>query len=454
MHSSETIPRVQQNQESSKILFSWLLLLRWGAVTCQIILITAVSFFFRIDIPAAILSAIIIFQVVSNFYFMYLQKQKISIPDGLFVAVMFLDTTLLTLLLYYTGGPMNPFTFLYMVHIVLGAILMKQNWAWGLAFLAIACYASLFLLPGENTTFDFTGSISKPGQVLCLSVEKMSSQVEDHMKLHLLGMWLAFSITNIFIVFFVGRIQKALSMQQKTLADLEASKMRNEKLASLATLAAGAAHEFSTPLSTIAVASGEMLHSLEQHDGPDELIEDAELIRNQVNRCKEILYQMTADAGEHLGELVQKFTVRNLVAEALRTFSAADKDRISIQNNVEDLTLTLPSRTMARIIRGLLKNSLDASDNGKSITFDCWTDNSYLYFRVNDQGKGMNKDTLSKATEPFFTTKEPGKGLGLGLFLARSAAERFGGYLLIDSENNEGTQVTMALELAKIVSNA
>lgn len=435
-------------------MFSWLLLLRWGAVAFQIILITAVSFFFRIDIPAAILSAIIIFQVVSNFYFMYLQKQKISISDGLFVAVMFLDTTLLTLLLYYTGGPMNPFTFLYMVHIVLGAILMKPRWAWSLSFFAIICYASLFFLPGENSIFDLTGSTSKPNQIICLSTENMTAQIEDHMKLHLLGMWLAFSITNIFIVFFVGRIQKALSMQQKTLADLEAAKMRNEKLASLATLAAGAAHEFSTPLSTIAVASGEMLHYLEQHNGSNELIEDTELIRKQVNRCKEILYQMTADAGEHLGELVQKFTVRKLFADALRTFPDADQDRITIKNNVEDLTLMLPSRTMARIVRGLLKNSLDASDNGKSITFDCWTDNSYLYFRVTDQGKGMNSNTLLKATEPFFTTKEPGKGLGLGLFLARSAAERFGGYLHIDSENNEGTQVTMALALAKIVSTA
>ena len=452
MQHSTNIPPVQHYQDSSKILFSWLLLLRWGAVACQVILIAAVSISFQIDIPWTILSTIIIFQVVSNFYFMYLQKQKISIPDGLFIIAIFLDTTLLTLLLYYTGGPMNPFTFLYMVHVVLGAILMRPTWAWSLAFFAMLCYASLFFLPDENATFDFSGSISKPGQIICLSTDNMTTQVEEHMKLHLLGMWLAFSITNIFIVFYVGRIQKALSMQQKMLADLEESKIRNEKLASLATLAAGAAHEFSTPLSTIAVASGEMLHYLEQHDGSDELAEDAELIQKQVERCKDILYQMAADSGEHLGEALQHFTVQELVTDALRTFPQTEQNKIKITNKAAELLLAIPPRTIARIIRGLLKNSLDASNDESPINFDCWTDNTYLLFRVTDKGKGMENGTLTKATEPFFTTKESGKGLGLGLFLAKSAAERFGGYLHIDSKKDEGTQVILALELAKILT--
>ena len=59
----------------------------------------------------------------------------------------------------------------------------------------------------------------------------------------------------------------------------------------------------------------------------------------------------------------------------------------------------------------------------------CSKDDRYLYIEVRDQGQGMDEETLNRAIEPFFTTKEPGKGLGLGLFLAESAAERLGGLL-------------------------
>ena len=98
----------------------------------------------------------------------------------------------------------------------------------------------------------------------------MLAPLSDPLKIHLQGMWVAFTVTAFFIVFFVSRIQLALARHQKTLADLQEEKTKSERMASLATLAAGAAHEFATPLSTIAVATGEMLHSLKKNQ-PDRL---------------------------------------------------------------------------------------------------------------------------------------------------------------------------------------
>jgi two-component system sensor histidine kinase RegB len=127
----------------SNIAFSWLLLLRWGAVACQALLILAVYLIFDIRVPVFIVAFVLLFQIVSNLYFFYLKRRK-TIHDWLFNSVMFVDVSLLTVLLYFAGGPMNPFTFLFLIHTVLGAILMRPKWSWGLAAFTVLCYACLF----------------------------------------------------------------------------------------------------------------------------------------------------------------------------------------------------------------------------------------------------------------------------------------------------------------------
>jgi len=444
-------PKHQFQGSHARIAFSWLLYLRWGAVFCQILLIAAVAVFFHPLIPFAIISSIIGFEVASNCYFTFLLKREKLIPEWLFASVMFVDTGLLTILLLYTGGPMNPFTFLYLVHTVVGSFLMKPRWSWSLALFTIFCYATLFFLPGANPMSDIAGVHSGNDQTICASTLAIESQVEDHMKMHLQGMWLAFAITTLFTVFFIGKIQMALEKHQITIEALKAAKIRNEKLASLATLAAGAAHEFSTPLASIAVASGEMLHFLKEKKGPEELLEDTLFIRDQVGRCKEILFQMAADAGEHLGESLQELSVDELLDNVVSTFTEDVRKKIIITNDAEKLMLRVPSRTLARILRGLLKNGLDASEGDESVFITCSKTKDSLVFIVKDLGAGMDNDTLARSTEPFYTTKEPGKGLGLGLFLAKSAAERLGGSLKIMSELGKGTTVTLTLALRSIL---
>lgn len=435
---------------SSMIGFSWLLLLRWGAVACQILLIFAVYLLFDIQIPFLILSAIIAFEGISNLYFHYLTKQKTIIPDWLFGLVMFLDIILLTVLLYYTGGPMNPFTFLYLVHVVLGAVLMRPNWSWSLATITVLCYASVFFLPEQGMSHESSLVSSTQGQSLCIDTVKLSS-MEEQMRLHFYGMWIAFSITAFFIVFFVGRIQKSLEEHQETLAELEEEKRRTEKLGSLATLAAGAAHEFSTPLATIAVAAGEMTHLLHKNEGPEELVEDVKLIKVQIERCKEILYQMSADAGEHLGEAIEDFTLKQLMDRVITSFSETNFNQIEFVNEAGSLSFRMPFRTIKRLLCVLIKNGIDASSKEMPIIVVCRRDEQFVYFDVKDSGIGMNSETLTKSTEPFFTTKKQGKGLGLGLFLVKSAAERFDGGVEIKSKLGKGTKVTLSLAIRRVL---
>jgi len=299
----------------SSIVFPWLLRLRWGSVICQTLLIIAVSLFLKIKLPLLIVFVIITFQAVSNIFFSNLRQneQKKSLHRA-FIIVMFMDVSLLTVLIHYTGGPMNPFTFLYLVHIVVGSLAMKPKCLWTLAIFTILCYAGLFLLPPMAISSGVAGISS-----VCQSPAGQHV-VAPQMQLHLQGMWLAFALTAIFIVFFVSKIQQALDNYQQAISQLQSAKNNNEKLASLATLAAGAAHELSTPLATIAVASGEMHHSLRQKEVDcnklsDELIADTQLIKIQINICKDILYQMSSDAGQPMGEPQAMLKLSNFLQE-------------------------------------------------------------------------------------------------------------------------------------------
>ncbi|MBU0484449.1 MAG: sensor histidine kinase [Proteobacteria bacterium] len=427
-----------------EVAFPWLLKLRWGAVICQILLLLAVYLFFDTGITLVVPAVIIGFQATSNFVFVWLQR-KGKFPSWLFNLIMFLDVTLLTGLLYSTGGPMNPFTFLYLIHIVVGAILMPTSWAWGLALFTVLCYGALFFLPP-----DLISLLTMEKQITC-HVE--TGQNTQEVQMHLQGMWVAFSITAFFIVFFVNRIQRSLTEHKITIENLKEEKARSEKLASLATLAAGAAHEFSTPLSTIAVAAGEMLYTLNAGDFDQDLVDDARLIREQVESCREILYQMSADAGEHLGEEVQLFSIKELMNEIAEDVNSKFTSTLLIDNQTDNLEIQMPLRTIKRTIRGLVKNGFDASPPGSSVQLTCRNDRKFLYFTVKDMGSGMDESIQAKATEPFFTTKEPGKGLGLGLFLAKSFVESFGGSLTIISEPGQGTEVTISFDLAAIKSD-
>lgn len=443
------------SQATADIAFSWLLHLRWGALICQVLLILAAYSYLEIAIPIVFVSTILVFEAASNLFFLFLYRRGKVFPEWLFGLVMFLDIIFLTALLYYTGGPMNPFTFLYLVHIVLGAVLMRPNWSWSLTVFTILCYSSFFLVPEEilgQLPLLLPGGFlgGEEFQETCHAALTEYALLSDHMKLHLKGMLMAFATSAFFIVFFVGRIQAALAEHQQTLVSLEEERARSEKLASLTTLSAGAAHEFSTPLSTIAVAAGEMLHQLQSGRVGQDVIDDARLIKDQVRICKDILYQMTADAGKHLGEPLEKYGIAYIIEQTMSQFSAADQVRIRTAAPVPDMFFLAPLRTLVRTLKALLKNGLDASPSGSSVSLKCYFDDTFLYFQVSDRGAGMDAATRERAVEPFFTTKEEGQGLGLGLFLAQNFAKQFGGGLTIVSEKFKGTKVTLSLARADI----
>lgn len=427
--------REAEGTEFDTSVAGWFLAMRWGTVLCQVLLFAAVRFLFAMEVPALVLG-LVCFEVASNLLFQRLSRGQRALPMGLFAGAMALDIAMLTGLIALTGGAMNPFTFLYLVHIVVGAILLPKAVAWGLAAFASLCYAIFFLPACQEPLARLSG------QSVC-HVEPLTAE----MRLHLRGMWLAFVITAFFVVFFVTRIQRLLAAHQQTRSRLREERHQNERLASLAALSAGAAHEFATPLATIAVAAGELYREM-KGGSHGAWLEDLELIRSQVNRCRDILYQMAADAGEPLGEGLAQLPLAELLGTVRESLDESRQARLDIVCPDPDLGLVIPRRSVQRVLRGLVSNAFHASAPSARVTVRAQGEGERLCVTIVDQGRGMDAETVAKAREPFFTTKPPGQGLGLGLYLASTLAERLGGGLEIDSVPGQGSSVrfTMARE--------
>jgi two-component system sensor histidine kinase RegB len=275
----------------------------------------------------------------------------------------------------------------------------------------------------------------------------------DHLALHLEGMWIAFGLAAGFIVYFVQRVTRALARRDQELADARAVALRAERLASLATLAAGAAHELSTPLSTIAVVTRELELELTRLSAGDPAIGDIRLIREQVERCRAILIQLAADAGESTGEDFTRFTIDLLVDEAMRGLSDAGRVRVSIARSMHEVELLLPLRAVAQALRAVVKNALQASPPDRDVVLHAEHTGSEWAIGVSDHGAGMTPDVLTRAFEPFFTTKPMGRGMGLGLFLARDVLQRVGGRVELRSESGAGTTASIWLPAAPVRAN-
>jgi two-component system, sensor histidine kinase RegB len=413
-------PRVLRvSDEPQRIQFDWLNRLRFFAIAGQIVTICIVEGLLGVRLPVGPLLTIVVVELAMNVACVVRALRPTPIGEGTLAAGLAFDVLVLTALLYFTGGPFNPTSSLYLVHIALAAGVLRPRWTWLLVALSAGSFALLFVR-----------------HVYLADVE----QHMEHMTLHVRGMWVAYALTAGLTVYFVGRVRQALAQRE---AELDAARElgeRQARLASLATLAAGAAHELATPLATIATAAKELARSLT--DGP--AAEDARLIRAQVDRCSAILNQMTEGSGVAAGEAMAAVTVRALLDASLDGLEAG---RVAV--DAAPLTLDalacLPLRPVARSLRAVVNNALDAGPLDMPVALRCRVSAGALTIEVEDSGPGMAADVLARIGEPFFTTKPPGRGMGLGLFLTRNVVEGLGGGLAFDSLAGRGTCVRMTL---------
>lgn len=352
-------------------------------------------------------------------------------PARLMGAVLLLDGVLLTIMLAASGGSSNPFSVLYLVHITLAALVLGARWTFAVSALCVLEYSLLFLMPQAHHHHGGAGFDQ-----------------------HLYGMFAAFVLAAALIAFFVGKIARAIAAQREQIAALREDAARNARLASITTLAAGAAHELGSPLATIAVAAHEaslrVNAAASSAASTSPVAADLRLILLEVDRCRDILSQLAARSAQaddprpiSLDELAEE--LRELSRELHGEAAAA---RLDIQASDAAPALRVPVEQLAQSLAALVKNALDASATGEPVRVTLQREPRGVRISVADRGAGIDPERLPHVGEPFFTTKEPGRGLGLGVFLARAFFESQGGTLRIESALGRGTTVVGELPLS------
>ncbi|HSK11308.1 MAG TPA: ATP-binding protein [Vicinamibacterales bacterium] len=251
------------------------------------------------------------------------------------------------------------------------------------------------------------------------------------------------------IAYFVARLSGENERREAELRTVREQAARHERVAALTTLAAGAAHELGTPLATVAVAAGELQRAVDHGGGPASVAmrEDLQLIRRELDRCRRILDGMAAGAGEMVGEAPTAFPVAGLLEEVRATLRQEDRGRVELRDLTGgQMRIVTPRRAVVGAVVNLVRNAIDASAPPDPVTLTVSaTDQGGVRVTVEDRGAGMPPSVLARAGDPFFTTKPPGQGLGLGLFLARSLADRLAGRFDLDSSPGLGTRASIEL---------
>jgi two-component system sensor histidine kinase RegB len=262
---------------------------------------------------------------------------------------------------------------------------------------------------------------------------------------HQVGMWAAFLVAAVLTASFVTRIRLAVETKEHALAEARRVAAHRERLASLTTLAAGAAHELATPLSTIAVTSKELDRVASAPGVPPSIAEDARLIRTQVDRCREILNQMSGRADSETVQRPEFVAAGTLVRTAVETFPEHDRSRIAVDVSASAVAVQVPLQAASRTLRTIIKNALEASSADAPVSVRVDASQPWVRIEVSDRGVGMSAELLGRIGEPFFTTKPPGSGFGLGLFLVRTFVDQWGGRFEVQSVLGKGTTATLSL---------
>lgn len=340
-----------------------------------------------------------------------------------FFAQLLIDVFALSALLYFSGGSTNPFISLYLLPLTIAAAALPWAYTWLMAAITISCYTLLLFyyvpLPHDH---------------------------EEHISefnLHVSGMWLAFVLSTVLIAWFVVKMGISIRERDKDLALAREQALRNEQIIALGTLAAGAAHELGTPLATMAIVTGELQNDYTENS---EFQNSIRILRDQITHCKHTLTQLLADAGQARAEDGSGQAADHFLSQVLDKWQLMRPSvKFTYQGKgVQPAPQILNTQLLSQSILNLLNNAADASL--KHIEIEANWNNHELQLEILDYGEGLTGEAAQRAGEAFFTSKAPGQGFGIGLFLANANIERFGGSVrLTNREGGACTKVILPL---------
>lgn len=396
------------DERSNWIRLRTLVVLRWFAISGQIIAIFVAYRLFNLNLELGLCFLAIGAAIIGNLFAIFVYPENKRLREREAFQALGLDILQLGFLLYLTGGMHNPFSLLMLAPVTIGATALNLRYTVLLGSVAIMLVTVL-------TSFHIPLS-TKSGTELNLP------------DLFLFGFWLSVCIGIVFLSLYARRVTDESNSMSEALVATQMALAREQKLTDLGGVVAAAAHELGTPLATIKLASSELIDELENRK---DLQEDATLIRDQADRCRDILRSMGQAGKDDLH--LKRAPLETVIQEAAMPHLDRGK-QIHFDFDTTNEVFQPHIHRRPEIIHGLRNLVQNAVDFAKETVWisTSWSEDS-VTVKIVDDGRGFPHHVLGRIGDPFvksnsnFTRPErrPGyDGMGLGLFIAKTLLER------------------------------
>jgi two-component system, sensor histidine kinase RegB len=384
-----------------------ILRLRWLAVLGQLAAIFIVVQGLEFDVPVVPCVTIVGLSALLNLALQIVFNPMQRLEPAYAAALLALNIVELAGLLFFTGGLQNPFSFLFLAPVLISATALPIRLTIALGALAVAC-ASVLVFFHQPLPWDGEEPLVLP-------------------PIYLFGVWLSIALAIGVTSLYAFQVTEEARKLSDALAATELVLTREQHLTQLDGLAAAAAHELGTPLSTIFLISRELERTL-QDNSP--LAGDIKTLREQAQRCRDILAKITqlSATGAPFDRMPLSMLIEETVAPH-REFGVAIKVRIAVAGASEPVGRRNPAILYG--VGNILENAVDFAR--ATVEVNAWWNTETVEIVISDDGPGFAPDILKRIGEPYLSRRRSTdeaqsgrRGLGLGVFIARTLLERTG----------------------------
>ena len=397
--------------------------LRWIAIIGQLITVNSVYFIFNFQFDLILGNSIILIGIISNLYLIYINKNT-QLADKPAFFFLLIDVLQLSLLIYLTGGIVNPFSIFLLIPTIFSSsnLGLRSNFLLVTITVLIIIILTFFHNPlpyplNENFTIDLHYYYSIPVSLI---------------------------IALMFLNYFALSFGTESRLRKEALNKMEEIMSKEHRLLSLGGQAAAAAHSLGTPFSTIKIITSDLIKQFKENS---EIKKDIELLASQIDRCSEILKRLTLNPMIEDNFISTNLTMSHYVGEIVKSFQEISKKNFII-NYDQDSNILNFSKSIEIIygLRNFIGNANKFAKNKIFITIK--SDNDFTEIIIEDDGYGYPKDVLSKIGEPYVKSVQSSikskSGLGLGIFIGKTLLEKnYASILCKNSETRGGAEVNI-----------
>ena len=397
--------------------------LRWIGIIGQLFSVNLVYFYFNFKFDFIFANLVIFFGILSNLFLIYIYK-KTQLSDRSALVFLLIDIFQLAVLIYLTGGIINPF----IIFIIIPSVFASSN---------LGLRTNLFLVITTTLTIIFLTFYSRD----------LPEPLSDHFHVDMYYYYsipISLIIALIFLNYFAIIFGSESRLRKEALNKMEEIMAKEHEMLSLGGQAAAAAHSLGTPLSTIKIIVQELKDQLKNQK---DIIQDIELLSSQVERCNQILKRLSLNPNEEDDFIDEDLSLKDYIKEIVSSFKeTSEKNFILNFDKDQNSKKITKSIEIVYGLRNFIGNANKFSSNNIFISLE--SNDEFTKITIEDDGAGYPIDILSKIGEPYlksFVKNNKNKtGLGLGIFIGKTLLEKNFAYINCkNSKTKSGAQVVI-----------